>query len=448
MRTASLAVLVALVAICIPPRPAEAARAASIPDREGFSIGELPSLPTSSPAASPSFQSYRTWTPVTTPDPAIARLVGTIHGEDLIADVEWLVGLGNRYLLHEDFNAVGDSLEARLAGYGLVTEQHDFPYYAIQPSNIVATQIGTVYPDSFFVVCAHYDSYSDEPLVAAPGADDNGTGVAAVLACARLLSARLTDYSIKYVLFAAEEQYMVGSGYWVADMAAEGLAIVGGLNCDMLGWWAPGLPFDLEILTNANSRWLADAMVNAADLYTVIPTDLHTNDAAWWGDFYRFWQYGYPCVNHEEAEDWGSPDLSPYYHTAEDLPENLHPLLFAECTKVILSGLATLAKLNGHVAPVPENLAANWSAESSPNPFNALTNITLRAPVADRAYDLEIYDPQGRFVSARQIGMRSGEGTVAWDGCDRRGAMLPSGAYFYRVDLNGIRVRGKVLLVK
>ena len=177
--------------------------------------------------------------------------------------------------------------------------------------NVVATKVGRVQPDSVYVICAHYDATSENSRYDTPGADDNGTGTVAVLTAARLLSAVATDYTVKFVLFAGEEQGLVGSGYWVADMAAAGLPILGALNFDMIGWWTGGVPFDLEIETNENSRWLADAICWAADTYTTMPYILHVDDSAYWGDFYRFWQHGFAAVNHEESWDWYDPDFNP-----------------------------------------------------------------------------------------------------------------------------------------
>ena len=417
---------------------------------DSFSAG-IPDGPrplASEPHGTPSFLPDRAWTPMSTPDPGIAQLTGLINGADLLAEIEWLVGLGNRYTLAKGINTVGSTLETRLASYGLATEKHPFIYNALPRYNIVATQTGTVYPDSFFVVCAHYDAISEDPWVYTPGADDNGSGVAAVLTCARLLAPCSTDYSIKYVLFAAEEQGMQGSAPWLSDMAAQSLPIVGGLNCDMFGWWQPGVNFDLEIETNAHSRWIAHAMVNAAALYPCMPVHLHQGEYYNWGDFYRFWENGYACVNHEEAFDWFDPDFNPYYHSTDDLPENLSLEMLEGSTRVVFSGLATLAGINVLVTPVTEPVAVSWFAGAYPNPFNAHTTVTVHAPVEDSLYEMKFFDSAGRFVGASPLVMRGGVGGVGWGARDRTGASLASGAYFYRVELGDRDVGGKVFLVK
>jgi Zn-dependent M28 family amino/carboxypeptidase len=163
--------------------------------------------------------------------------------------VEWLVGLGPRLSRCPNYPAVADFLEAKLASFGLATEQHIF-YMGLN---------GTL-----------------------EGPDDNGTGTVTLLTAARLLSTVSLDYSVKFVLFAGEEQGMVGSDHWVEEMAAAGMSILGALNFDMMGWWTEGVDFDLEIETNNASRWMADAICWAADTYTTMPYELHVDDSAWW----------------------------------------------------------------------------------------------------------------------------------------------------------------------
>ena len=320
----------------------------------------------------------RTFTPVY--NPLVDALVAQVYSSDLISEVEWLVGLGVRYSTSPNLPAVADSLEAKLASFGLATEQHIF-YMGLEGNlpvpNVIATKIGTVQPDSVFVFCAHYDATSEDPFNDTPGADDNGTGTVTLLTAARLLSTVSLDYTVKFVLFAGEEQGMVGSGFWVEEMAAAGLPIIGALNFDMMGWWTEGVEFDLEIETNNASRWMADAICWAADTYTTMIYELHVDDSVWWGDFYRFWQNGYAAVNHEESWDWYDPDFNPYYHTTEDTPDKLSPEFFEGSAR---DGVAALASLAGVsiVSGVPETSTGRAQLSASPNPFNGRVAITWR----------------------------------------------------------------------
>ena len=87
--------------------------------------------------------------------------------------------------------------------------------------NVVAKKIGSVSPDEWFLFGAHYDSitsnYSDR-YVLAPGADDNGSGIAGVIELARILAETTPEVSIIFVGFAAEEQGYKGSAAYVQNL--------------------------------------------------------------------------------------------------------------------------------------------------------------------------------------------------------------------------------------
>ena len=103
---------------------------------------------------------------------------------------------------------------------------------------MVAVQPGALVPDEIVVIGAHYDSYSR--LSPEPGADDNATGVAAVLETARILAPGEYERTIVYIAFSGEEQGLVGSEAWASDARARGLDIRAVINIDMIGYVAPG----------------------------------------------------------------------------------------------------------------------------------------------------------------------------------------------------------------
>ncbi|UCG51467.1 MAG: M28 family peptidase, partial [Candidatus Latescibacterota bacterium] len=260
------------------------------------------------------------WTWIDTPDPDIEAMVAEVEWAGLSDKIQWLVDFGTRFSFAPNHYEVAQSISDVFASYGLQTTLHPFEFMGATMWTVEAVQPGTLYPNSCVIICGHFDSLSEDPMVSAPGADDNATGAAAVLTAAEILSQHSFEYSIRYICFAGEEQGLVGSYFYAAQAWLDNLDIVGVLNFDMLGYWEPGMEKDLEIETNHASRWLATAVINAAELYTDTPYELHVYDWAWWGDHFWFWLRGYPAVNHEEAWDWGDPDFNPHYHLSTDLP--------------------------------------------------------------------------------------------------------------------------------
>lgn len=311
----------------------------------------------------------REWTWISTPDPHIEEMVAQVEWPGVIDKIQSLVDFDTRYCLAANHREVAESLRDAFASYGLQVTMRQFSFGGPPMWNVEATQVGTLYPNSYVIICGHFDSISEDPMNLAPGADDNATGTAAVLTAAEILSQYSFEYSIRYICFSAEELGLVGSYFYAAEERWKNTDIVGALNFDMLGYWEPGVEKDLEIETDHASMWLAQAVVNAADLYTGTPYELHVYDWAWWGDHFRFWMMGYSAVNHEESWDWYDPDFNPYYHSVNDLPAYVDPDFTVGNIKVGVAALATLA-----TAEPPRPVTFDVRPGSCPNPLNPKSN--------------------------------------------------------------------------
>jgi len=104
--------------------------------------------------------------------------------------------------------------------------------------DVLAIQRGTSDPDRVVIISAHIDSRVSDPLNAtsdAPGANDDASGVAAVMESARLLSRRKFPATIVYAVLSGEEQGLYG-GQILADYAkAKGWRVEAVLNNDIVG---------------------------------------------------------------------------------------------------------------------------------------------------------------------------------------------------------------------
>jgi len=128
---------------------------------------------------------------------------------------------------------------AEVAGYihtqldtlGLSVEEDPVTYLGQTFPNVIGVLSGTVCPDTSFIVGAHYDTVGGSP-----GADDNGSGVAAMLEIARVISNESLQPSIEFVGFSFEEQGLVGSQQMAAQARAEDKDIAGVIVLDMIGY--------------------------------------------------------------------------------------------------------------------------------------------------------------------------------------------------------------------
>jgi len=195
-----------------------------------------------------------------------------------------------------------DNIAAHFESYGLTVTLEPF-YYGGTYYNVVATKLGTVYPDQEYIVGGHYDSVSN------PGADDNASGVASVLEAARILSQYESDCTIRFVGFDMEEAGLVGSSAYVDDHYADD--ILGMISADMVAY-DPGTNYAC-IYGSSASNPIKSALAAAITEYSGGLTcgDHGQLDAS---DHAPFEWAGFQACLLIEGEVWSNP----YYHTQQD----------------------------------------------------------------------------------------------------------------------------------
>ena len=105
-------------------------------------------------------------------------------------------------------------------------------------TNVIATLKGTASPERFYVITGHLDSRVTDVLnftSDAPGADDDGSGVAVMLELARLFATRQFPGSLVFATVAGEEQGLYGSAFMAAQMKAAGADVQGMFSNDIVG---------------------------------------------------------------------------------------------------------------------------------------------------------------------------------------------------------------------
>jgi hypothetical protein len=294
--------------------------------------------------------------------------------------------------------------------------------------NISFRHDGTTETDHCVVLMAHYDSYSgSQPLVCAPGADDNASGTAAVIECARALRDERTERSVEFVLFDCEEVGLKGSRYY-ASALDPAVVYDGALNLDMLGWEpnAEMTAIVSERETGSPDSIIGDAIAEAIDSFGLDLGITVARGERLTSDHIVFWEAGIPAALLIEGR---RGELTPYYHSCSDVSDNLNYAFLEVCTKTALGAVALLAGLLPDDAPT----ASLALYQNYPNPFNAGTTLSFSLPAAAEV-ELAIYDVSGRRVALVERGRRgAGVFDRPWDGTDDGGKPLSSGVYFLRL---------------
>ncbi|MBU0573641.1 MAG: M20/M25/M40 family metallo-hydrolase, partial [Candidatus Margulisbacteria bacterium] len=193
-------------------------------------------------------------------------------------------------------------------------------------SNIILRIPGKKLPEKRVILGAHYD------CVHGPGANDNATGVAALLETARILAKHTFDYTIEFVFFTGEELDYVGSKFYIKQLSdADKKNIVGVFIADMLGNnQLPGESAeeeDLDLYFNsADSKALACSAKhtiesNLAGVDIVISNPLIRLLELMGGnsDNKEFESIGIPAVLFIEDSNFGL-DKNPYMNSSNDIP--------------------------------------------------------------------------------------------------------------------------------
>lgn len=276
----------------------------------------------------------------------VQTLVDQVDGEQLFADLVQLVSFGTRQSYTPGCAEAGQWLLDAFGGLGYaVSEQYHVSGMA---PNIIAELPGTTTPEEIVIICGHYDSISRQPYVCAPGADDNASGTAATLHAARTLVGWQFEKTIRFIAFSGEEHGLLGSQAYANRAAADGDAIVGVYNFDMIGWAYP-VPEDLDCVGNYDSSSLVDHFRQCAATYTDLPTQQVINPQLTYSDHSPFWARGYQAMLGIEDV----PINYPYYHSVDDTADKISRIFFTQCAQAAVAGIAEAAVLAGAARPTP-----------------------------------------------------------------------------------------------
>ncbi|MBO0808033.1 MAG: M28 family metallopeptidase [Actinobacteria bacterium] len=191
------------------------------------------------------------------PDPDLRALLHQVDPDRIQATIQRLVQFGTRHTLSSQTDPVRgigaatawvlDQMQAIAATSAgrMTVEKQSFVQPASsripQPvtiTNVIATLRGTASPQRFYVVTGHLDSRVTDVLDGtsdAPGADDDGSGVAVVLELARLFATRQFPGTLVFATVAGEEQGLFGSAHMAQQMAADGADVQGMFSNDIVG---------------------------------------------------------------------------------------------------------------------------------------------------------------------------------------------------------------------
>lgn len=260
-------------------------------------------------------------------------------------DVSHLAGtIGERNVVAEkSYAQAADYIEQSLRAAGYATERQTYVVEGVTCANVIAERRGT--SDEIVVIGAHYDTVDG-----CPGADDNTSGVAGMLALARAFAKSEPRRTLRFVAFANEEPpYFqtedMGSYRYAQRCHERHEKVVAMLSLETIGYYRdephsqqypagldhvyPTTANFIAFSSNLASRGLLHDCLDAFRAQATIPSEggalPEIVPGVAWSDQWSFWRFDYPAVMVTDT----APYRNPNYHQTTDTPDTLDYERFA-----------------------------------------------------------------------------------------------------------------------
>lgn len=265
--------------------------------------------------------------------------------------------IGERNLgRYEALKVSADYIEQTFQALGYKVASQHYAVHGKTVRNLEAALPGTSPSAEIVVIGAHYDS-----VAGSPGANDNATGVAALLEIARQLAREKPARSVRFVAFVNEEPPFfytqeMGSRVYARRARERGENIVAMLSLETIGYYAdakgsqhypfPFSPFYpdtgnfIAFVGNLASRDLVHACVASFRSRAAFPSE-GIAAPGWmggvhWSDHWSFWQEGYPAIMVTDTALYRYE----HYHAKTDTPDKIDYERLAR----VVAGLAQVTR--------------------------------------------------------------------------------------------------------
>lgn len=262
-------------------------------------------------------------------------------------------GIGERSLHRPGtLERSAEYIRARLQGHGYTVQDIPYQVRGQRVANLEAHLPGTDPDLPELLLGAHYDT-----VPGCPGANDNGSGVAALLTLAGALAADRPARGVRFVAFVNEEPPFfqtehMGSRVYAQRLAADGAALLGAVVLETIGYYdsTPGsqdypplfehfYPDRGDFIGFVADRRSRPFMMQAFEAFraaSAFPAEHVAAPAVVpgidWSDHASFWRHGYPALMLTDT----APYRYPHYHCSTDTPDRIAYEALAELTDGLL----------------------------------------------------------------------------------------------------------------
>ena len=295
--------------------------------------------------------------------------VRRVNRQSLLTHLRVLQGERHPYTSRAHLEAAQAYVASQWWQWGLQVVPDEFSHQGERFANLIARPIACP-PGPRLILGAHLDT-----VPGSPGADDNSSGVAALLEIARLTALSAQPLPIEFAAFALEELGLLGSSHDAAGLRRNGAALIGMLSLEMIGfteseglqhypWFLRGrFPASgtyIGLAANRCSSPLLKTVDRAMRGISGLPVETLVVPGNGWAvpeirlsDHAPFWDRGYPALLVTDTAFFRNP----HYHQASDTVETLALDFLERVTQGLVAAVEALTKASP-TAPLPLNREA------------------------------------------------------------------------------------------
>ncbi|MBI4394765.1 MAG: M28 family peptidase [Candidatus Omnitrophica bacterium] len=269
--------------------------------------------------------------------------------------LEKIAGERTPYLSDQHLKEVANYLKETFQNLGYPTESDSFTFQGETFENVIARKKG-LKSEAKIIIGAHFDS-----VPGTPGADDNASGVAAMLELARILADHPWNHTAEFIGFNIEEWNMIGSSDYVNRLKHNHISVHGMISLEMVGFatdvprsqkmpagfgfFYPSVGNFIGVVGNIRS-WKFMNEFKASMKETeglgveslLMPFNGLFLPATRWSDHSPFWDAGYPALLITDTSFYRNP----HYHGPTDAIETLNLDFMQKVTQALAQALIHL----------------------------------------------------------------------------------------------------------
>jgi len=232
----------------------------------------------------------------------IVEMIKKVNTTDIKKYLEDFVEFGPKWTGTKACDEAAEYIYNNFKLMGLDVAYQNWSFPLRKGRNVVATQQGIdCTSDAVFIICAHYDTVKDSP-----GANDDGSGIAAMLTIANITSRYSFNHTLRFLAVSGHEcgpAYTYGSTYYAKKAYARNENIIAVLNLDMIGNTTEDNK--IQIHKQERTEWISQLTLDVLEKYNeYIDVVVEPITGILGADQKSFLDYGYDAVFFHQPHSW------------------------------------------------------------------------------------------------------------------------------------------------